>query len=120
MIIKVAKDKLVAAIITKRSEVISAHAAAVKNHAGEFADFKRKMTMELATLVVNIKSAKTIGDITKRLKYGTRLEFDKIPEAASEANTTKYDRALAQLALCSDEIITLNDKSDSGYLELIG
>lgn len=95
MNIKVAKDKLVAAITTKRAEVIAEHATDVVKHAGEFAEFKRKMTMELTTLVVNIKSAKTIGDITKRLKYGTRLEFDKIPEVSSEANTRKYDLALA-------------------------
>jgi hypothetical protein len=119
MNIKVAKEKLVAAITAKRAEVIAEHAAAVKAHAVEFADFKRKMTIELSNLLTNVKSAKKIDDITKRLKYGTRLEFDKIPEIADAPNTAKYDQALAQLALSSDEIIVLSDHSDRSYLALI-
>lgn len=119
MNIKVTKSELVAAIIAKRAEVIAEHATAVKKHAGEFADFKRNITIELTNLLANVKSAKKIDDITKRLKYGTRLEFDKIPEVADAPNTKQYDRALAQLQLCVDETVTLSDHADRSYLALI-
>lgn len=119
MTFKVSKAKLVAAIEAKRAEVVSAHTSALLKHSSEFADFKRAMTLELSTLLANVKSAKKIGDITKRLKYGTRLEFDKIPEVDDAPNVAKYDRALAQLALCADDFVTLSDKSDSPYMSLI-
>lgn len=119
MNIKVAKDKLVAAITAKRAEVVEAHKNAVVEHNREFVDFKRNVTIELTNLLANVKSAKKIDDITKRLKYGTRLEFDKIPNVADSANTKKYDTAISQLALCSDEVITLNDRCDDSYLALI-
>src|SRR5580698_8555010 len=99
MTVKVNKESLVVAIQAKRAEVIADHAKQVKASAGDFTKYKQSVVTKLQEFLAIARAAKSADEIGKTLKYNHCLELPAAPREVGEANTKKYDRALAQLSL---------------------
>lgn len=119
MTIKVSKAKLIAAIQAKRVEIIAEHAKQVKDSHGDFAKYKQTVLQKTQDFLANVKAAKEAKDITKHFEYSHSLKFPSAPRESEEAKTQRFDRALAQLALAVDDVITLNENKDADFLSLI-
>lgn len=120
MTIKVNKARLVAALNKKRAAIVAEHAAKVKAASREFAEYRKAVLIQVERFRNAVESAKTVSEITDRLKYRNELRFTDAPEIPREPDTRKIDSALARLDLIAEDIITLNEKKDGDFLELIG
>jgi hypothetical protein len=117
--IKVSAARLIAAIEAKRAAVVAEHAAKTKDEGKEFAAYRTEVLDKVAAFVFAVKTAKSAPDISSKLRYGRELNFPYAPCKTGKANTGKYDDALARLALVEDDLITLSEKGDAAFLDLV-
>lgn len=120
MTITVSKARLVAALQKKRAAIVAEHEAKVKAASREFTDYRHAVKVQAEKFLRAVDGATKVSDITDRLRYGHELRFENAPDIPKAPDTKKYDSALARLELITDAEITLNEKRDGDFLELIG
>ena len=119
MQIKVRTSKLVDAIKAKKAKIVQEHAAKEKIYAAEFKSYQDAVKKRLIELSAVFTKAKSYEDVEPYLEYNNRLRMPSAPDKPRDANIERYDAALAQLALVEDEFVTLSEKKDADFMELI-
>ena len=120
MQIKVNRTRLIAAIKDARTKAISDHSASILKFNGGFIAYKKGVEARMKEVAEAIHAATTIRQIEDQFKYGELKNMpDRPSEPSASPKTDQYDKALASLALCDEDVIVLNDNRDQQFLALI-
>ena len=120
MQIKVNRTRLIDAIKNARTKAISDHNASVLKFHTSFNAYKRAVESRVKEVAQAIHNATNLREIDDQFQYGKLKNMpDRLGDPGASPRTEQFDKALASLALCDEEVIVLNDNRDQQFLALI-
>lgn len=105
--IKVQRGLLIEAIRARKEAVVAENAKAREKHALEAAQYAERVETYLRRLIERVREGETISSYDIKLPQQPYLK---------ETSTDSYDRAIQQLEMAAEDVITITAEDFAAYV----